>query len=341
MFRVQDELKFNTYLRATLIVLVAILAYSNFAVAQTVGGIISRIGDTTHLEFRGRKEWLYESPKKDKNVISLTVPAFDEATAVQLQAWNCPLIKEVKIDKSGADGRYGLQFVLNSDAVESFDYLTDDPSYLVIDFFEPAKDKKKTEEVQAAAPSAAPSAGTMVAPVSSDLPQKLPEKIDPQASKKRNKKSKSRSPASTELLAVTDAAPDPGANLKIIEVAPEEVTNIQYERGVFDGNDPAYSRFQLKDYEKNEEALIASQNNIYLMYPMLYRILNRFAEMQQNSPEYEIVPKENEENKEARFLYTLYKNKRYGAYFESLKYFEAKRPNSEYDEIVKNMTAEM
>lgn len=332
MLTVQDEQKFNTYLRSTLIVIIALLLLANHAVAQTVGGIISRIGDTTHLELRGRKEWNYESPKKDKNTITMTVPAFDDVTVVQLQAWTCPLIKEIKVDKNGADGRYTIQFTLQSDSAESFDYLTDDPSYLVVDFFEPNK-ANETGTSAAANSEAAPAQNAQVAS------GKLPEKVDPT---KATAKKKNRKPASSELLTVADANPAAaGDSIKIVEVAPEEKSNIQYERGVFDGGDPDYNRFRLKDYEKNEEALIASQNNIYLSYPMLYRILNRFQELQQNPPEYEILPKETDENKEARFLHTLYKNKRYGSYFESLKYFNTKRLNSEYDEIVKNMTADM
>ncbi|MEQ1664671.1 MAG: tetratricopeptide repeat protein, partial [Bdellovibrionales bacterium] len=67
---------------------------------------------------------------------------------------------------------------------------------------------------------------------------------------------------------------------------------------------------------------------------------NRYHELLEVMPKYEIKPSEEIENKEARFLLTLFTKQRWGAYFTTLKYFESKHPKTKYDEIIKNMTAE-
>src|SRR5690606_37308222 len=46
-------------------------------------------------------------------------------------------------------------------------------------------------------------------------------------------------------------------------------SDIKKAAGVFDGADPDYERFNIKDYEINEAAIIASRRNLYIKFPML------------------------------------------------------------------------
>ena len=332
MIKVQEEQKgrWRLMLPFLLLAIISCLAPDSLQ-AQSVGGFISRIGDTTHIEFRGRQEWVYQSPEKSKDQIRVVVPAFDDATVVQLQAWTCPLIKEVKVNKElASDGKYEVVFSLKSDKVESFDYLTDDPSYLVLDFYE-----KKLEPDKEAQKSIA---GTTTA-----LPEKT-KKSSVKKTKTQAKKSKSsdykkhdRSPASSELLIVDNKLK---SQVETQDLDSTDGADVRFESGVFDGGDPNYDRFRIKNYEKKEASLIASQQNIYLRYPMLLQKLSRLEVFKNNSPEYEIEPTNTEENKVARLLITLFNKKRYGAFFKTAKYFESKFPNSNYDEIYKNLLAE-
>ncbi len=369
MRRVQDERQIGFYISMTLIVLVVALAavvanaqskpqqasaaqpviqnsVQNSSVAP-IAGLISRIGDTTHLEFRGRQQWAYDSPKKENDTIRVVLPPFDDKTVVSLQTWACPLIKKIDVNRRGPDGNYELFIRLADKDVDSFDYLTDDPSYLVFDFYkskakEKSTDKNSEQATDDAAGDKSPSEAnkTELKKAKAANAKGAAKKSAKTAANEEYKK-RDRSPASDEILKV-DAAVGPGKPAQVLSQNPEEAgeVNTQFERGIFDGGDPNYNRFRIKDYQVKEEAVIASQQNIYIRYPMLAMKSKRFEELMKNTPIYDLSEENNDENKEARFLLTLYKKARWGAFFKTYDFFVKKHPNSRYDETVKNLAAE-
>ena len=319
MLIVQDEQKFSTNLRVVFIAVAVFLSGWTKVQAQSVSAVISRMGDTTHLEFRGQKEWNYISPNKTKEGIVFTVPAFDEKTLMALQSWSCPLIKNITVDKNAPDGKYEVTVHTARNDVTGFDYLTDDPSYLVIDFYKEihkVEEKKETETKVSKTPISQKKTGRRAI--------KLPEKKVASDEYARH----DRAPAGSEMLSVTPTKDTDTASLDM------------YQKGVFDGADPNFDRFRIKDYEKDEKALIASQHNIYTHFPIFAQKLDRFNELLKVTPVYEVKEVEDEENKTVRLLLTLFNKKRWGAFFTTLKYLEEKFPKSKYEEIVKNMTAE-
>ena len=236
--------KFSAYL----VFWLALLSVSP-VFAQQVSGQISRVADATHLEFSGRTEWNYDDPVKDGNKLTFVLPAFDEVTETRLRTWADPFIKEVQINKNGPDAKYAVTFVLTDASVESFDYQTDEPSHLVIDFY------KRTAEDGPASKSVA-----TTGPTKSSAGSKPTAKSDGKSKKERDEYTKidgSRSPASDEILVgpgITPVPDKPSAQFPTV--------------GVFDGSDPNYERFNLKEYEVKEDAIIASQQNIYIKFPM-------------------------------------------------------------------------
>lgn len=284
------------------------------AYGQVVSGQISRIGDSTHLEFRGRSEWNYDQPARNGDKLSYLLPAFDEATETQLRAWSCPFVKSVEINKNGPDGKYEVTFTLADKDVESFDYLTDEPSRLIIDFYRQAKAPETPSAAPVEKKQTTKSAAAPVKKAARDQYAKVEAAM--------------RAPASDEIL--------------VVEQPAKPAKEPEYPaRGIFDGSDPNYERFTIKDYQIKEEAIIASQQNIYIKFPMLKMKIERFETMMRESPEYEIKPKETKENKEARFLVELHRKRRIASFLEAYEYFIKRYPNSEYGEIVRNMKAEI
>ena len=104
--------------------------------AASVSGSISRVGDATHLEFTGLKEWKYRLEQTSKTSVEIYLPPFDEKTLVELQTWTDRFIDQISIDRAAADGQYKLTVQLKKAEIETFDYLTDEPSRLIIDIFE-------------------------------------------------------------------------------------------------------------------------------------------------------------------------------------------------------------
>ena len=222
MRRIQDEFK--------KLILAALVLSTTPAFGQAVVGKINRIGDATHLEFKGRKNWNYDVKKNKDGKIEIIVPAFDELTEVNLRTWVGPYIKQVQIDKSGPDNRYIVKFDLTGKDVEVFDYLTDDPSRLIMDFYRQAKPVKK-KPVKTAA-------------------KELPEKKSVYKKRAKNKKNLKfgarykkldRNPAGGELLDDTPAK-------EKFQAAEDQYPR----RGIFDAGDPEYKRFSLKNYQIKE-----------------------------------------------------------------------------------------
>jgi tetratricopeptide (TPR) repeat protein len=344
MFLVWRSRQINSLIFATFVALTVLLAAPTVGQAQEVSAQISRIGDTTHLEFRGRKDWKYdaESPDKSRLVIR-TVPISDNAV-MQLQSWSCPLIKEIKVDKKAPDGQYEISISYSSPEIESFDYLTDDPSYLIFDFYQqkpkeppvavvPPKTSESASGAAATVPSATKSVGSKKAKAG---------KTNRFAAGDEYKKL-DRKPAGSETLVVDDPTRVASA-AKSSEEGAEENIDIRFARGVYDGGDPTYERFRAKDYQIREESIIASRQNIYIRFPILAQRTDFFAELMKTPPLYEIQPTEGkesqDENKEARFLISLFEKPHWGSFFETLKFFKAKHPQSKYNEIVMNMEAE-
>jgi TolA-binding protein len=268
----------------------------------SIRGEISRVADTSHLEFEGLKSWTYNLDRPDKSHIVLTVPPFDAATEAKLRTFADNFIKNVKIEKSGPDESYQVIFELADSSVESFDYLTDEPSRLIIDFY-----KKAPEALKALKP---------------EPPKKPLAKKD--AKFANEKKSYQRKPTSDEILQVAGA---------------DSENSIESHTGAFDAGDANFDRFRLKDYEIREESILASGKDIFLLFPILKMPVSRLDQLIADQPEYVINPKESRENKEARLLLVLYSRGRANVFLKTLNYFETKYPESDYLEILRNMAA--
>src|SRR5262249_456143 len=107
----------------------AAAAYSQ-GIKPVVQAEIGHVGDTAHLEFRGLKKWGEEVQGEGSKKVTLSIPPIDDVSVTRLKGFSDPLISGVEVDKQGPDGTYVVSFELTQNDVESFDYLTDDPSHL-------------------------------------------------------------------------------------------------------------------------------------------------------------------------------------------------------------------
>ena len=286
----------------------------------SIHGDISRVVDTAHLEFEGMKSWNFEITRPENNKIVLTIPPFDAATEAKLSAFTDPMIQSVTVVRSGPDANYQVVFELAGSNVESFDYLTDDPSRLIIDFY------KKTAE------SSKPAAQT-----AEEDPEK--EFVAGQKTSKPNAK-KAGSSRVAKKLAKRNREPAGDEVLHADEDTGQAVEGpLETHFGAFDAGDTNFDRFRVKDYETREDAILASAHNIYLNFPMLKMPVSRLEKLISDEPEYVIHEKPDKENKEARLLALLYQRHRDHMFLKTFAYFEGKYPESEYLEILRNMAA--
>jgi tetratricopeptide (TPR) repeat protein len=278
---------------------------------------ISHLGETAHLEFKGLKNWRYDLQKDGSKKIVLTMPPLDTASLTRLQGFSDELVRGVQVDKHGPDGTFVITFELAQSDVESFDYLTDEPSRLIVDFYR--KTDADAKNTQSTSPKAEKKATKAKA---SARARKASGK---QAA--ANGGGKDRRPAGDEFLSVDAKAGKDGDQ------------DLSLKFGIFDGGDDNYDRFRIKDYEIREEAIISSRQNIYLPFPMLKMQVGQLGKLMEEQPEYVIHPKDTRENKEARLLLTLFERKRYAVFLKTYDYFMNRYPESEYTEILKNLAA--
>jgi tetratricopeptide (TPR) repeat protein len=284
--------------------------------AVMVRADVSHLADTAHLEFKGLKTWTYEVKREGPKTVTLALPQLDEASMARLGGFSDALIESVKVDKNGPDSTYLVTFNLAQSNVESFDYLTDEPSSLIIDFYTKPNESKPAQ-----------------AEASANTPQ-----ISAAKAATKSKKLKTAKVNGYEKVPLINRKP---AGDEFIEVPAPEKTDITTKFGVFDGGDDNYDRFRIKDYEIREDAIISSRQNIYLPFPILKMQVSQLDKLMADKPEYVIHPKDTKENKEARLLLTLYERKRFGVFLKTYSYFNERYPESEYLQILKSIKADV
>lgn len=283
-----------------------------------VQGEISFASDTLHLEFSGQEQWVYELKPQKSGQVTISLPALSPKTKKDFESFKSPLIHSIRVDKGPDGGSLVLVKFTKDEDLEVFDYLTDQPSRLIVDFFP----KEKKQE--------APVSKVSQKKLKKDTVASLPPKALP---KKGNlqKEEASRKPANDIVLVPSSQSP-------LVASVPESPTTEQ--KGIFDGGDPGFERFDIKDYEIKNEAIIASRENVYLDFPMLRMDQSLLSKIQASKPIYQIQPKSTDENKQARLLIRLYEKKRYSVFKKTLNWFREKYPKSEYDEIIDFLAAD-
>ncbi len=297
------------------------IVYASVCWAQ-VEADVSFAGGTVQLEFRGEKQWSYQLQKKNSgksNFYEIDVPALSLSAIANLREFTSPLIKKITVDPKGTDGKTNIKFEMADSGIEAFDYLTDQPSRLIVDFYRPENASVSKKSIPAE-PAKAKTEKTSEKTISPKLAQELPDKTEFE-----------RKPANDTLVV------NPQGEFPLdLSKAPEGFART----GIFDGADPKFDRFSMKDYEIREEAVIASRENVYLNFPVLKVDSARLQGLLVKRPVYSITPKEGEANKQARLLLTLFQNRRYNVFLKAVNWFLEKFPNSEYDEMVRFMWAD-
>ena len=292
-------------------------------------------GDTLNFEVSGQKNWDYDLKRvqDSKSVkVQLQVKGLDEASTRNLKNVQNPFVKEVKVLPKAVDGFTVIEFTLANDSVDAFDYLTDQPSKLVVDFY---KNDERIKAPQANGSTDSESAAGGTAGDKATTGKKLkkagsnPGKV---AATDKKHQSPSRYPADYDALKIEEE----NGILTFVQ------QDVDLKSGLFDGGDEKFHRFKIKEIEIKKNAIIKGLANYYLRFPMLSHEMNFWTAMKKNPPEYEIAADEGEENKQARFLKVLYDRKRTLVLKKTTGWFEGKDkfPNSKYLEQIYYMNAD-
>ncbi len=291
----------------------------------------SRIGDASHFEFEGPGADRYKIERSNNGEIVLRVPNLDESSLRRLKSMSDGQVEVKSVDGKGIDGSVEIKFAA-SKGVDYFDYISDQPSRLVLDFF-PAQDAPKDAKPLATANSEENSSAEAI---------KAQAKAESSKPATGSSAKPIRNPAGGDFVIVAKQGLSGATTLSAepVPLAEQIASRKDFERGIFDGGDPEFSRFTVKDYEVREAARMKSRAALRIPFPMLDLGFPKLAELQNTPPIYEIIPGDSNENKEARLLLTLFKNKRQGLFLATAKEFLRKFPQTQYDEIVRYAMAD-
>ncbi len=275
---------------------------------------LKSINETFSFELAGQKDWNYDLKKSSdaKNFkIILTLNGFDQGKLNKIKKINNKFVKEINILPTRVKELTEIEFVLENKNVQSFDYLTDYPSKLIIDFY--------VNETKASL-----SQPDLV--VSKENRQ---AKIEKKSEKNKNKleTEKTRKPSNVDFFYI-----DKDNN--------GEVSNINLNDSFLTGSNDKLERFQLKSFEqKNMQKNVLE--NYFVNYPVLEQPFSFWEKIKKNSPEYVIEKNSSDENLKVRLIQTLFKKQRPLVLKKTVEWFESKYPNSKYLDVIFGMTADL
>jgi tetratricopeptide (TPR) repeat protein len=307
---VQGVIAFKYFLFIAAVVL-GLGISAEYSLAETLASAAIQFqGDTVHLELSGHQNWDYELKRKElkgTTIVEMSVPKLDESTVESLGKFTSEMVKKIAVDKKSTDGKFLISFTLSGSNIDTFDYLTDQPSRLIVDFYVNPNETLKES-----------------------LPQKAASLVN---KPKKSPSNKERAPSTTDTMIIESK----GNNL----LPPIQIDNEENRKGIFDGGDPEYERFTVKPYDVKEESIIRSRENYYISFPMFENPVSKWEQLKTTPALYEVTAKNNDENKQMRLLQTLFEKKRYGVFLKTFDWFKEKYPNSEYSELADFMRADV
>ncbi|MBT4763313.1 MAG: tetratricopeptide repeat protein [Bdellovibrionaceae bacterium] len=321
----------NSWAKGLVVFCMTIIIGKSVVYAQEINCNVSRMAEVSHVECSGRQNWKYEVKRVNTKTVKMNLPYLDQLSRTKLLTWSDRFIQKIEISRDTKSRTDTLTIHFNQNNISLFDYLTDDPSRLIVDYYvDQDKDKAIKEQEK-----------LVLNKIKKAQKQKsitnLPKSYNQKSYKKLESKA-ARAPAGNEVL---NANPDPRE--EPVQTKTEKINsdNGYMLGGSFDGGDPHFNRFKIKSYEINEESIIASKQNIYIRFPMLKMSVNKLKSLLKYPPEYAIKAKSTKENKEARLLLELFKRGRYAVFLKTYEYYTKTYKDSEYKEIVHYMAADV
>lgn len=284
-------------------------------------GQVKSLGETLNFELFGQNSWDYDLKRvKEKGTakLLLSVKGSNSETISKIKNIENPFVSQIKVSEQKVDGKNQIEFTLKSDKVEAFDYLTDSPSKLIIDFY--------FDEA---------SSGSQASQTPSNNKDAKATSTKDGAAKKdskalaQNQNTKKRTPAN-DFLSVSDFTNNPNHTSEEMDL----------KSGLFDQAENKFERFKVKAHELNPDAVYKSLSDYYVKFPIIEQPFLFWTKIQKNVPGFEISPQKTEENKQARLIRSLYGKKKTLVLLKTVDWFSKKYPNSEYLEVANAMAAE-
>ena len=279
-------------------------------------------GDTLSFELTGQNDWNYDLKRtieKNQTKVLLTVKGIESENYDRIKNIKNPFITGIKVIPNALDGKKQIEFTLSSNKVETFDYLTDYPSKLIVDFYFNEKFKAADNNNESYDGKTASSPSKVVAS----------KKAVAVVANSKNQNKPARTPANDYLhIDDFDSSADSAGE------------KIDLKAGLFIGSNDQLSRFKLKTFELASTDGRKAPVDYFISYTILNRPFGFWTKMKENSPDYQILVENTDENKQIRLIKKLFDKKRILVLRQTTEWFANKYPQSKYLEIAYAMTAD-
>lgn len=290
--------------------------------AATEGLAISHINDVTHIEIAGIGANDYQADKKN-NTVELKVNDLTSGQIAKLKNYRDKHITRIEVSQSAALDQSIVKIYLSSNAVDMFDYLTDSPPSLSVDFY---FDDEKQEKI---------------AKESKEKIQKNSKNEKNNANSDVNESQISRKLASDEFIKQIEGA-------SLLADLDGNKNKINKQDGKNKNNRKAIKNYDVRDtldidVEKihfDPHLIIEAREMIFLKFPLLLNENQYLSSMLSRRVTYEIADAGDTETKDFFKSKKMFDKNDYKVFFKSKKIFQKKYPKSKYNEMINFMGAD-
>lgn len=284
---------------------------------------VNHMNEVTHIEIEGLGSSDYQINKNQKTV-TLKVNNLDDKKLAILKGYTDKHIKRIDIQKTPALDQDVITLQLVSNKVEMFDYLTDAPSSLSIDFY--FDDEQLTDKT-----------------VSVENNEKSKNKKNAEGKDKNNKESSvERKLASSEFIKTIDNV-SLLSDIEGINENSNESVSVKNKTGKKPNKN--YSVKNTLDFDVDKikfplDILIEAQDKVFLNFPILLNESEYLESIVKKAVSYEVPEAKDQETKDFIKAKKMFDKKEYKFFFKAKKIFNKKYSKSKYAEMISYMTAD-
>jgi tetratricopeptide (TPR) repeat protein len=258
---------------------------------------INQVNEVTHIEIPEIIATDYQLTQKGDKV-ELLVSGLNPKSAEKLQRYSDQHIKKIGITKSSSLNKDIVTITLNGKKTQVFDYLTDSPSALSIDFYVDDKAATVAEEEVKPAPKA-PVAAAVRAPASDEFLQ------------------------STPFIEIVKEGKDGSSKTKGIRTKKEFLEEI---KGILD--------FDLARVLFKFDSIIETRGKIFIKFPVLINQNTQLAEIVKKKVFYQVEEADDEETKLMLRTKELFSKNDLKSFLRAKEVYIRKFPNTKFMEML-------
>jgi TolA-binding protein len=297
--------------------------------AMAAGGLsISHMNDVTHLEIAGIGTNDYQVDK-NKNLVELKINDLSADKVKELRAYKDRHISKIDVSQSASLDQSIVQIYLTTSAVEMFDYLTDSPPSLSVDFYFDDEKQEKLAKAEASKKKKENAAKSKSGEEQDIMNESEEDSIERKLASNEFIKKIENASILSDLDEGSKKQINDGADGKKGQKRPKKIYDI---RDTLD--------IEVQKINFPLDIIIEAREKIFLKFPLLLNESEYLSSVLSRKVSYEIADKTDPETKDFLKAQKMFDENDFKKFFKSKKIFLKKYPKSRYTEMISFMGAD-